>query len=67
MAFTSKPWRRLAAGRDVELGLSNVDIVLLILTLFVAGLTIGGGRTNVLQSVVHLPLFAIYVMLIFIP
>lgn len=51
----------------MELGLSNVDIVLLILTLFAAGLTIGGGRINVLQSVVHLPLFAIYVMLIFSP
>ncbi len=51
----------------MELELSNVDIVLLILTLFAARLTIGGGRINVLQSVVHLPLFAIYVMLIFSP
>jgi Ca2+:H+ antiporter len=51
----------------VELELSNVDIVLLILTLFVAGLTFGGRCTNMLQGVVHLPLFAIYVMLIFSP
>ncbi len=57
----------LVTGRDVELGLSNVDTVLLILTLFVSGLTFGGGRTNVLQGVVHLLLFAIYVMLIFSP
>lgn len=57
----------LVTGRDVELGLSQVDTVLLVLTLFVAGLTFGGGRTNVLQGVVHLLLFAIYLMLIFSP
>lgn len=57
----------LVTGRDVELGLSQVDTVLLVLTLFVSGLTFGGGRTNVLQGVVHLLLFAIYVMLIFSP
>jgi len=41
--------------------------VLLLLTLFISGLTFGGGRTNVLQGVVHLLLFAVYVVLIFSP
>jgi Ca2+:H+ antiporter len=57
----------LLTGRDVHLGLTDVETVLLILTLFVSGLTFGGGRTNVLQGVVHLLLFAVYVILIFSP
>lgn len=57
----------LLTGRDVHLGLTDVETVLLILTLFVSGLTFGGGRTSVLQGVVHLLLFAVYVMLIFSP
>jgi Ca2+:H+ antiporter len=57
----------LVTGRDVHLGLTQVEMVLLILTLFVSGLTFGGGRTNVLQGVVHLLLFFVYVMLIFSP
>ena len=42
-------------------------MVLLILTLFVSGLTFGGGRTNVLQGFVHLVLFFVYAMLIVSP
>jgi Ca2+:H+ antiporter len=57
----------LITGRDVHLGLTNVETVLLILTLFVSGLTFGGGRTSVLQGVVHLLLFVVYVALIFSP
>ena len=57
----------LVTGRDVHLGLTNVETVLLLLTLFVSGFTFGGGRTNVLQGVVHLLLFAVYVVLIFSP
>jgi Ca2+:H+ antiporter len=57
----------LVTGRDVHLALTNVETVLLILTLFVSGLTFGGGRTNVLQGVVHLLLFFVYVILIFSP
>ena len=45
----------------------SVETVLLILTLFVSGFTFGGGRTNVLQGVVHLLLFIVYVALIFSP
>jgi Ca2+:H+ antiporter len=57
----------LVTGRQVHLGLNEVETVLLILTLFVSGLTFAGGRTNVLQGVVHLLLFVVYVALIFSP
>ena len=57
----------LTTGCKVHLGLDQVETVLLILTLFVSGFTFGGGRTNVLQGVVHLLLFIVYVALIFSP
>ena len=57
----------LITGREVHLGLDEVQTVLLILTLFVSALTFGGVRTNVLQGTVHLLLFIVYVALIFSP
>jgi Ca2+:H+ antiporter len=57
----------LVTGREVHLGLNQVETVLLVLTLFVSGLTFAGGRTNVLQGVVHLLLFVVYLALIFSP
>ena len=57
----------LMTGCKVHLGLDQVETALLILTLFVSGLTFGGARTNVLQGVVHLLLFIVYVALIFSP
>ena len=57
----------LVTGCKVHLGLDQVETALLILTLFVSGLTFGGARTNVLQGVVHLLLFIVYVALIFSP
>lgn len=57
----------LLTGRQVHLGLDEVQTVLLILTLFVSALTFGGVRTNVLQGTVHLLLFIVYVALIFSP
>jgi Ca2+:H+ antiporter len=57
----------LIAKVDVHLGLDQLQGVLLILTLFVSALTFGGTRTNVLQGVVHLLLFVIYIALIFSP
>src|SRR5262249_12184863 len=38
-----------------------------VLTLFVSALTFGGARTNVLQGIVHLLLFVVYIALIFTP
>jgi Ca2+:H+ antiporter len=57
----------LIIDRPVELGLDQVDAVLLLLTLTVSTLTFTGGRTNVLQGAVHLALFLAYIMLIFNP
>jgi Ca2+:H+ antiporter len=57
----------LLTGRDVHLGLDQLQEVLLILTLFVSALTFGGPRTNVLQGVVHLLLFFVYLALIVSP
>jgi len=57
----------LVTGIHVHIGLTQSETVLLLLTLFVSGLTFGGGRTNVLQGVVHLLLFLVYVMLIVSP
>ena len=49
----------------VELGLDSVDIVILSVTLVVSLVTFVSARTNMLFGVVHLALFAAYVMLIF--
>ncbi len=57
----------LLTGCNVHLGLDEVQIVLLTLTLFVSALTFGGARTNVLQGIVHLALFVVFVTLIFSP
>lgn len=55
----------LITGRTLELGLEPLEIVLLALTLLLSVISFGTGRTNVLQGVVHLILFASYVVLIF--
>jgi Ca2+:H+ antiporter len=57
----------LVTGCEVHLGLDELETVLLVLTLFISGLTFGGARTNVLQGVVHLLLFVVYLTLLFSP
>jgi Ca2+:H+ antiporter len=57
----------LITGHEVHLGLEPAEMILLLLTLFISGLTFGGARTNVLQGVVHLALFIVFVALIFSP
>ena len=57
----------MITGREVHLGLDQLQEVLLILTLFVSALTFGGARTNVLQGIVHLLLFFVYLALIVSP
>ena len=51
--------------RPIVLGVENADLALLILTLAVSMITFTSGRTNMLQGLVHLLLFAAYVLLIF--
>ena len=57
----------LIDGRRLALGLSNENMVLLLLTLFVATLSLGTGRTTVLQGAVHLVIFAIFLLISAIP
>ena len=52
-------------GRNIVLGLQNTDVVMLLLTLAVSVVTFASGRTNVLQGIVHLILFAAYLLLVF--
>lgn len=47
------------------LGVEHANMVLLLLTLFMSVVTFASGKTNVLQGLVHLLLFACFVMLIF--
>lgn len=51
-------------GHEVVLGVQGVDMVMLLLTLTVSVVTFASGRTNVLQGLVHLLLFAAYLVLI---
>ena len=51
--------------RPTVLGVEHTDFVLLILTLALSMITFTSGRTNMLQGVVHLLLFGVYILLIF--
>jgi Ca2+:H+ antiporter len=52
-------------GSPIELGLSNVEIVLLAVTLFICQTTFSGAPTNILLGFVHLVLFFAYIVLVF--
>jgi Ca2+:H+ antiporter len=52
------------SGREIVLGVEHTDVVLLLLTLAVSVVTFASGRTNVIQGVVHLILFGVYLALI---
>lgn len=57
----------VVTGQTLTLGLTQEDMVLLVLTLFVSTLTLGTGRTTVLQGAVHLVLFAVFLLLAVVP
>lgn len=57
----------LANGLPLALGLSPAGITLLALTLFVATLSLQRGRTTVLQGMLHLVLFAVYLLVTIVP
>ncbi|MGO4762914.1 calcium:proton antiporter [Cupriavidus sp. 2KB_3] len=57
----------IGLGRPLELGLGPKEMVLLFLTMIVASLTLGSGRTTILQGVVHLVIFAAYLFLTIVP
>jgi Ca2+:H+ antiporter len=52
-------------GTPLELGLDNVEIALLAVTLFVCQMTFSGAPTNILLGFVHLVLFFAYLVLVF--
>jgi Ca2+:H+ antiporter len=57
----------LWTGQPLVLGIDGKETVMLILTLLVGTLTLGTGRTTILQGAVHLSLFAAYLFLSFAP
>jgi len=57
----------LTAGLPIALGLDLKSAVLLFLTLMVSTLTLGTGRTTVLQGAVHLVIFAVYLFTTVVP
>jgi Ca2+:H+ antiporter len=57
----------LVLGTQLDLGLQAKEIVLLALTLLVGVITLGTGRTTVLQGIVHLVIFAAFLFLTVVP
>lgn len=57
----------LFMGRTALLGLSPANMMMLVLTFGVSILTLGSGRTNAMQGLVHLLLFLAYFVLFFSP
>ncbi|MEQ1653328.1 MAG: ionic transporter y4hA [Hyphomicrobium sp.] len=57
----------IALGMPLQLGLNIKDEVLLALTLIVGIITLGNGRTTVLQGIVHLVVFAAFIFFALVP
>jgi Ca2+:H+ antiporter len=53
--------------RHLELGLNGKEQILLALTLVVGVITLGTGRTTVLQGIVHLAIFAAFLFFSIVP
>ena len=53
--------------QPITLGLDQKDQVLLALTLFISVITLGTGRTTVLQGVIHLSIFAVFLFFAIVP
>jgi Ca2+:H+ antiporter len=53
--------------KQLVLGLSAQNMVLLTLTLILCMLTLSSGRTNILFGLVHLVVFAVFIFLVFVP
>jgi Ca2+:H+ antiporter len=57
----------IVLSRQIALGVSPTDMTLLILTLYISALTLGTGRTTVLQGAVHLVIFAAFMLVSAVP
>ena len=53
--------------QPLKLGLAAKEEVLLALTLLISVITLGTGRTTVLQGVVHLVIFAAFLFFSLVP
>lgn len=51
----------------IALGLDDKSVVLLVLTLLVSSLSLGTGRTTILQGAVHLVIFSVYLFTTVVP
>lgn len=57
----------IVVGQPLALGLDEKDQTLLVLTLIVSVITLGTGRTTVLQGIVHLVIFAVFLFFAAVP
>lgn len=57
----------IALDLPLVLGLQPKDVALLALTFLVSGITLGTGRTSMMQGAIHLVLFTAYLFLAFVP
>lgn len=57
----------LASGKPFYLGLDANYAVMLVLSLFVASITFGGAKTDMLKGFVHVLIFLVFLVLTFIP
>jgi Ca2+:H+ antiporter len=57
----------IVLDQPLELGLGAKDQVLLAITLLVGVITLGTGRTTVLQGIVHLVIFAVFLFFAMVP
>jgi Ca2+:H+ antiporter len=57
----------IVLGQPLELGLGDKDRLLLALTLLIGVITLGTGRTTVLQGAVHLVIFAAFLFFAVVP
>lgn len=54
-------------GLPLTLGLDAKDVALLALTFVVGAITLGSGRTNLMQGAIHLVIFAAFLFLTLVP
>ncbi len=54
-------------GLPLHLGLAPKDMAMLAMTFLVSAITLGSGRTHVMQGAVHVVVFAAFIFLAFVP
>jgi len=54
-------------AKDLVLGLSAREMVLLAMTILISMLTLDNGRTNILFGLVHVVVFAVFLFMAFVP